>query len=275
MLNKDKIRVYTLPLPEEMRDVTHATFTATGSVLCDWHKPDDEKDMIRLSVCDKDGNSLRHIFAQVIPQRPDANGIRFMCFSDGKRVLLGDWVLECEPSIDKCESTQLLPVIYTPMEKGGLHWTEIVIDPSGQYMAWTALAGFSGSVNLIAHLVRYEKEYRLEDVKTICTLDAWVKDEQNEGYMRPGVMRGGEIKQFVRGGNAISMVGIGSRTTIADSVVQDLISGEMEQITFTPGYDETTIFSPDEKLGLVMSTRFSPSTNCAILSGVRERSKAS
>lgn len=47
--------------------------------------------------------------------------------------------------------------------------------------------------------------------------------------------------------------------------MQDLITGEVMSITNSPGYDETTIFSPDEKLGIVMSTRFSPKTNMAIL----------
>jgi hypothetical protein len=43
-----------------------------------------------------------------------------------------------------------------------------------------------------------------------------------------------------------------------------LKTGEVTQITKTPGYDETTIFSPNEQLGVVMSTRGSPHTNPAI-----------
>ncbi|WP_455616957.1 hypothetical protein [Eisenbergiella sp.] len=36
-------------------------------------------------------------------------------------------------------------------------------------------------------------------------------------------------------------------------------------MTKTPGYDEATIFSPDNRLGIVMSTRFSPKTNSSYL----------
>lgn len=52
---------------------------------------------------------------------------------------------------------------------------------------------------------------------------------------------------------------------MAQSVVQDLMTGELTRITNTPNYDETTIFSPDERLGIVMSPRFSPKTNCALM----------
>src|SRR5699024_3192453 len=44
-----------------------------------------------------------------------------------------------------------------------------------------------------------------------------------------------------------------------------LDSGEVTQITRGPGYDETTIFSPDEALGLVMTARASPRTDLGVL----------
>ena len=46
---------------------------------------------------------------------------------------------------------------------------------------------------------------------------------------------------------------------------QDLRSGKVEAVTRTPGYDETTIFSPDERLGLTMTARFSEGTDLKIL----------
>jgi len=47
-------------------------------------------------------------------------------------------------------------------------------------------------------------------------------------------------------------------------MVQDLDSENVTQITYTPGYSETTIFSPDEKLGITMSSRFSKNTDLGI-----------
>ena len=51
---------------------------------------------------------------------------------------------------------------------------------------------------------------------------------------------------------------------MARSMLQSLTIDEVKAITHMPGYDETTIVSPDENLGIVMSTRDSPNSNCAI-----------
>ena len=49
-------------------------------------------------------------------------------------------------------------------------------------------------------------------------------------------------------------------------MLQNLESKEFTALNpFEPGYEETTILSPDEKLGIAMSTRFSPNTSFAIL----------
>src|SRR4029453_11909148 len=119
------------------------------------------------------------------------------------------------------------------------------------------------AANAIGRLVRRGDTYTIEQPQIISALQAFEKDEGREGYIIPQVRRGGEVKQFVRGGTAISLVGK-KDGAITDSVVQDLTSGELTQITKTPGYDETTIFSPDERLGMVMSTRGSKKTDPAI-----------
>jgi hypothetical protein len=78
------------------------------------------------------------------------------------------------------------------------------------------------------------------------------------------------VRQFVRGGTAISLVGT-KDGNLVDSVVQDLEPNATTQITFTPGYDETTIFSPDERLGLTMTLRFSPRTDPAVFGWLPRR----
>lgn len=269
-----RVDVTTLPVPAYVSGRYNGTFTFSGSVLVTYQEAGDagKQDFYRLAVVQAEGSGFRPIFSGEIPQKPGANGIRFMCFQDNKRILLGDYVLECMPNIDGCTQAELIPLVYPPMAKTDLphtmHWSEIVIAPDNEHMAWTALAGMGGSVNLIGRLVRKEHTYVLEDVRTISTMDAWLPDEDYPGYSKPGMIRGGEIKQFVHGGRAISMVGMGPDTAMADSVVQNLETGDVKRVTLTPGYDETTIFSPDERLGIVMTTRFSPKTNCAILTHV-------
>ena len=268
-IGRTMLRTLTIPAPVDA--VLSGTYTASGRVLLTYLKAEDEgiKDFYRVATVDDDGTDFHEVFAGVIPQLPGANGVRFMCFADNKRILLGDYVLECTPDMDTCTSAQLLPIQYPPMagadDPNAMHWSEIVISPDSQYMAWTVLSGMRGSVNLIARLVRTENGYTLEEMRKISSMQMLVPDAQRPGFMQMGVIRGGEIKQFVRGGAALSLVGMGSETRIADSVLQALDTDEVLQITHTPCYDETTIFSPDERLGIVMSTRFSPSTNCAIL----------
>jgi hypothetical protein len=189
-------------------------------------------------------------------------------FEDKKRILLGDYVMECSPDVDHCESASLIPVVYPEWlyndERVMFHWSEIIISPDNERICWTALSESAGAV-MLGRLSRKENAYVIEDVKALSSHISSIKDPENEGCSIPQTPRGGEVKQFVRGGTAISMVGAGPKSVLPDSVVVDLQSEGIEQITFQPGYEETCIFSPDEKLGIVMSTRGSPRTNCAIL----------
>ena len=87
---------------------------------------------------------------------------------------------------------------------------------------------------------------------------------------KPGILKsidyihGGEIKQFTSGGTKITLAGA-VKQGMSRSIVQDLLSNDTYSLSHEAGYEETTIISPDGQLGLTMSTRFSPKTNCAIL----------
>jgi hypothetical protein len=62
---------------------------------------------------------------------------------------------------------------------------------------------------------------------------------------------------------ALSLASAVRRDT-PDSVALDLATGRTKAITDTPGYTETTIFSPDERLDIT-TTRFSARTDPTIL----------
>ena len=258
-----------VPLPGHIWQLRSGTYTSTGSVLVIYREAGDAPTYYRLATVQDDGSGFHPFFEHDLPKKTGANGIRFMIFADGKRILLGDWIIECAPDLDHCEHAELVPLIYPPIDQGrhpnAMRWSEIIVSPSCTHMAWTALNGFDGAVNRIGRLVRTADSYVLEDVKIISTMDFLVPDEQHEGAVRRGVVRGGELKQFVRGGRAVSEAGMAEGTRIADSVIQDLDGNDIRRITRTCCYDETTIFSPDERLGMVMTTRFSPKTNCAVL----------
>ena len=56
-----------------------------------------------------------------------------------------------------------------------------------------------------------------------------------------------------------------SKTQNKSNIATNLIKDFFYPLTHFPGYEETTIISPDGKLGLVMTTRFSPKTSSYIL----------
>ena len=113
-------------------------------------------------------------------------------------------------------------------------------------------------------LEKHGHGYRLADPQIISSVDPFKPDPRHPDGLLPQPVRGGEVKQFVEGGSAISLVGMANHD-LPDSVVQHLDDGRREAITNTPGYTETTIFSPDERLGITMTTRFSEQTDPAVL----------
>lgn len=263
-----RVEVTTLLLPDFVKAIS-ATYTYSGKVLLFYRTDEDpqDDDYHNIAVLNDDGTGFKPVFSGVIKQDKKANGIRHMPFEDNKRVHLGDYVLECAPDIDHCERAALVPVRYPWLMKLDprtmKHWSEIIIAPDNEHMAWTILRTDMGAANAMGILARKGRRYVIKKPQIISALRFFEKDRQHEGTIVPLPMRGGEVKQFVRGGTAISLVGAKDSPS-ADSVVQDLVSGDLTQITHTPGYDETTIFSPDEQLGLVMSTRGSKTTNPAI-----------
>lgn len=268
-LRADQVRVRTLPLDPDLA-LGSATYTPTGKVLVAYRTKGsaDERDLT-LVVMDDDGRGARTIFKQRLPDRPKDNGIRYMVFPDNKRVFLGDFVLECAPNLDECGKASLLPVQYPKEVADGVHidhrWSEVIVAPDNRHIAWTTLlTNYVAAPVLTGEMQRTDTGYVIVAPHIVSTFDPFRPDPKHPDGVLPQVLRGGEVKQFVGGGTALSLAGAVDRD-IPDSVVQDLTSGKVEAVTHAPGYDETTIFSPDERLGLVMTTRFSPHTDPAIL----------
>jgi hypothetical protein len=263
-----RIQITDIPMPDFVKDAS-ATYTYSGKVLVFYKTDADPKvdDYYNIAVVNDDGTEFKKIFLGEIKQHEKANGLRHMPYQDNKRILLGDHVLECYPDIDNCQKAELIPVEYPSQIVGDTrtmkHWSEIIIAPDNKHICWTILRSDIGAATAIGMLVRERDKYIIENTQIISTISSFKKDEKNPEFIIPQILRGGEVKQFVSGGTAISLAGA-KKGGVLDSVVQDLTSEELRQITNTPGYDETTIFSPDECLGMVMSTRGSKKTNPAI-----------
>ena len=264
-----RIDVGSIPLPDYV-EIRSSIYTYSGKVLVVYRTDRDpnSNNYYNIAVANDDGGDFRNLFSGIIEPREKANGIRFMPFQDNTRILLGDYVLECTPDIDRCEKAVLIPVIYPREMCEGpnvmKHWSEIIISPDNEHIAWTSLRTDIGAANAIGLLSREKDNYIIKNTQIISELEYYKSDEANEGFILPQTLRGGELKQFIRGGTAISLAGA-KQSVLTSSIVQDLVSEEILQVTNLPCYDETTIFSPDERLGVVMSTRGSARTNFAIL----------
>jgi hypothetical protein len=262
-----RIRISTVPLPEYVR-APSATYTPAGRVFLLFRTEEDPSDWMRAALVDDDGSGFTEIFAGPLPQKRTANGIRHMPFADNRRMLLGDYVLEATPSFDAAETVELVPVEYpwnlTDDSLTSHHWSEIIVSPDGERIAWTILRTDMTAVVALGGLRRDDDRYTIVDPVIISSTDALTPEPDREGYFSARPMLGGEVKQFVRGGTAISAVGDGG-APLTDSVIQDLLTDTLEPITRAPGYDETTILSPDERLGIVMTSRASAGTNPAFL----------
>lgn len=264
-----RVAIHTVPLPSHIRPES-ATYTFSGSVFVFYREDDDPvgQDWYHAAIVADDGSGFREIFSGPIPQKPSANGIRHMPFADNRRVLLGDHVLEATPDLDTATSVRLVDVEFPwGLDSDPLtshHWSEIIVSPDGEHIAWTTLRVDLTAIVGLGHLRRDADRYTIVDPVIISSTDMLAPDEARAGYYTARTMLGGEVKQFVRGGTAISSVGDGGGP-LTDSVVQSLTSDRIDALTSAPGYDETTILSPDERLGIVMSSRTSPATDPVFL----------
>lgn len=257
-----RYEVRTVPVAPDTK-VRSATFTPSGKILVSFARDDSRnRREVNLATMDEDGRNMRTFFSQAIPPRPKDNGIRFMVFPDNRRIFLGDFVLECATSLETCSNPVLVPVTYPAEVADGPHvmhrWSEMIVAPDNRHVAWTTLFNNGTAAVLTAKLRKEAAGYVMAKPRIVSTLDPFAKDPMHADGVIPQPARGGEVKQFIRGGTAISAVGAARRDT-PDSIVLDLVTGRVDPITDTPGYTETTIFSPDEKLGVTMTTRFSQS----------------
>ena len=261
-----RLQVFTVPLPDQLGSDFKGTYTCSGRILVSVRMPEKARDWYRVFTIRDDGTDLCEVFDGEIPQKPGANGIRWMCYADNRRVLLGDYVLECTPDLDHCEKAELLPVVF-PEEISRIpglfmRWSEPIIAPDNVHICFSSLTAGS-AFNFLGRLVRREKEYVIEDAVVVSTVLGYRQDPDHPGCCLKNTQRGGEVKQFVRGGRGITLAGGGRG--VSESCLQMLDSEEVTFITDTLGYEETAILSPDERCAVCMSPRFSPGTDMGIL----------
>ena len=266
--NEDiKTHLSNIPLPEDIIiDDGHYMFD--GNIFICYKRS--TTNFTYFGVISDDGKNFKELYGEEFIVSPLANGIRLIPFRDGKRIYLGDFVFECNDTtknISSCEKGVLIPVNYPEEVVNNTDtyktWSEMVVAPDNIHVAWTSLNMACGAVDFLGKFKRTENSYEIEESKIISTINFVEPDPTDESILITKIPRGGEIKQFIEGGNALTLVGT-QPDEFVKSVYQSLKTEEVYTYSHEPGYDETSILSPDEKLGITMSTRFSPKTNMAI-----------
>ena len=266
--NEDiKTHLSNIPLPEDIIiDDGHYMFD--GNIFICYKRS--TTNFTYFGVISDDGKNFKELYGEEFIVSPLANGIRLIPFRDGKRIYLGDFVFECNDTtknISSCEKGVLIRVNYPEEVVNNTDtyktWSEMVVAPDNIHVAWTSLNMACGAVNFLGKFKRTENSYEIEESKIISTINFVEPDPTDESILITKIPRGGEIKQFIEGGNALTLVGT-QPDEFVKSVYQSLKTEEVYTYSHEPGYDETSILSPDEKLGITMSTRFSPKTNMAI-----------
>ncbi|MBQ9189920.1 MAG: hypothetical protein IJ138_11390, partial [Clostridia bacterium] len=199
------VQVSTLPLDASM-GVRRAVYSFSGRVLIGYN---DGANSVICSVND-DGTDLKELYRGVI-----RSSYRLLPYADNTRILLGDYVLECPEgtTLDTCptDAAILVPIHFPASfsEDAAVtdKWTETIISQDCEHIAWTIRRSDCGAVNAMGRLVRTESAYEIEDAVYISQMNPLSDDPQNPGCSLYTPVIGGEVKQFVRGGAAISLVG--------------------------------------------------------------------
>ena len=263
-----KVNINTIPLPDDII-IDDGHYLYDGNIFINYKK--NTTNFTYFGVISDDGSNFTELYGAEFIVDSKANGIRVIPFRDNKRVYLGDFVFECKDNtktISECKEGVLIPVNYpeTVVNNSFTYktWSEMVVAPDNVHVAWTSLNMACGAVNFLGKFKREENSYEIIDTKIISTINFIEEDKTNSTILIPKTPRGGEIKQFIEGGNALSLVGT-LPNEFVKSVYQSLTSEDHYYFSHEIGYDETSILSPDEKLGISMSTRFSPNTSMGIL----------
>ena len=84
-------------------------------------------------------------------------------------------------------------------------WSEMVVAPDMIHVAWTSLNMACGAVDFLGKFLREADSYKIVDSKIISNIKFLEKDKTNETILIPQAPRGVEIKQFVAGGNGLTL----------------------------------------------------------------------
>ncbi|MBQ1492967.1 MAG: hypothetical protein IIZ39_13495, partial [Blautia sp.] len=256
------VEVSTMDLPVGINPL-HAIYTPSGRVLVDYMKGKNHC----LCTMEDNGGGMIELYVGKLEEP-----YTLKVFSDNRRILVGEAILSCQPgeTLDDCEEDSLymeplsLPGEIVNSSIVTERWTDIIVSPDGEHIAWNFVRKDVGLTTALGILVQTDRGYSVEGAQLISTLAPYTYEDADEEYLTPIPIRNGQVCQFVQGGRGISMAGYAT-CGMPDAMILDIASGKMTSLTNHPSYDGETMLSPSETYGIAMSTRFSPTSNLEFL----------
>src|SRR3546814_2734030 len=99
----------------------------------------------------------------------------------------------------------------------------MVVAPDDRHIAWTTLLANYSAMVFTGELQKEGAAYKIVNAQIVSTLDPFDPDPAHPDGVLPKPVRGGEVKQFVHGGTALSVVGAVHRSEAQTSELQKLM----------------------------------------------------
>ncbi|QCT18349.1 hypothetical protein FEM41_01160 [Jejubacter calystegiae] len=163
------------------------------------------------------------------------------------------WMLECQPSLTRCDSHQFIPVEMAGDREGMPENVRLLmrrtwhLAPDGVHLGWTDIRS-DGSAMLVGALERQADRYRVKDIRVINPPgpDSAVDRAEYASQLW-------ELKSFVDGGRSALVVA--ELNSNIDPWKVDLATGKATRMTAYGDWDEDGAISPDGGMEVVYSWR--------------------
>lgn len=268
----EPITIQRINLPSEIKEATMPSFTKDGHHLLFFSEGE-------LWITTLGGAEV-HCLSCGLANDPKIIGADLATpFPEGKRVFFGGnlsqpgtskmAVLECKPSVVRCESASILPVDFAnaqpeyiqpggavsgyQLDLGGAYHAKL--SPDGEYVGFSDIRSDSIESMVVAKLRKTAAQYEVIDARVIDPAGpSSPSDTGLSGWSESSALF--EFKTFTDGGADATYVQAGGDSLLNPDVWSvNLATGQRTRLTANPEWDEDNGVSPNGELMALWSTR--------------------
>lgn len=210
-------------------------------------------------------------------------------FRDGKRVMIGNNIVDCGSgglTSPKCtpDMVHIYPIRWDNKKDGsgsGGSIRELRIHPDNEHLGFSSFGVSGGQIDEFGYFGRLRfnpspstgtprtARYDVVNVTVLTNSNAIppVSTKGDELFINPDAISVGELRGFTGSGKEITYVGSPVESCNIDLFAADLTTGRVRRLTSHPGYADPIDVSPDDKWQVVLDTR--GTDRMMFLSGLR------